>query len=210
MMRVMSGRKASFVKSDAQEDRLYKGAMTENYVLCQMMSGGLEEAFYWKKGQNEVDFLIDGSDGAIPVEVKSEIPKRHASLDVYVERYHPETAFIVSMATGGGRAVKNIHLSCAELIPVYAGIAEVPTIPQRFDESPYVMSFTPSQWSGVEGAFTITVPRAVHRIEKPSIVQVFRIGPGGSTEVAVSKTITADGDVVIGSNQAFGGFVSII
>lgn len=210
LMRVMSGRKASFVKSDAQEDRLYKGAMTENYVLCQMMSGGLEEAFYWKKGQNEVDFLIDGSDGAIPVEVKSEIPKRHASLDVYVERYHPETAFIVSMATGGGRAVKNIHLSCAELIPVYAGIAEVPTIPQRSDESPYVMSFTPSQWAGVEGAFTITVPRAVHRIGIPSIVQVFRTGSGGSTEVAVSKTITADGDVIIGSSQAFGGFVSII
>lgn len=83
-------------------------------------------------------------------------------------------------------------------------------IPQRSDESPYVMSFTPSQWAGVEGAFTITVPRAVHRIEKPSIVQVFRTGPGGSTEVAVSKTITADGDVIIGSLQAFGGFVSII
>ena len=48
LMRIVSGRKASFAKSDAQEDRLYKGAMTENHVLCQMMSGGLEEAFYPK------------------------------------------------------------------------------------------------------------------------------------------------------------------
>ena len=210
LMRIMSGRKASFVKSDAQEDRLYKGAMTENYALCQMMCGGLEEAFYWKKGQNEVDYLIDGSDGAIPVEVKSEVPRRHTSMDVYMERYHPETAFIVSMATGGGKAMKNIHLSCAELIPVYAGIADVPTIPQRSDESPYVMSFTSSQWSGVAGTFTITVPRAIHRIAKPSIIQVFCTGPRGSTEAMVSKTITADGDVVIGSSQAFGGFISII
>lgn len=47
------------MKSDSPEDRLYEGAVTENFVPCRMMGGGLDEAFYWKRGTNEVDFPID-------------------------------------------------------------------------------------------------------------------------------------------------------
>lgn len=210
LMRIMSGKRASFMKSDAQEDRLYKGAMTENYVLCQMMSGGLDEAFYWKRGTNEVDFLIDGGEGAVPVEVKSEIPRRHASLDRYIETNRPGSAFLVSMESGEGRVLRRIHLSYAELIPVYAGMVDAPKAVPKSDAAPYVMPFSPSQWSRCGADYRITVPKRIHRIIMPSVVQVFRSGPSGSVEVMVSRTISSDGDVILESSEAFGGFVSIL
>lgn len=210
LMRVMSGKKASFVKSDRPEDRLYKGAMTENYVLCQMLSGGLDGAFYWNNGRNEVDFLIDGKDGAVPVEVKSEAPGGHASLDRYVDRYRPEMAVLASMAPGHGGGITAVHLACAELIPSYANGVPVSVDIPHDTPRPHVAVFSRSDWEAEGDGFVFSIPAKVHRMPMPSIVQVFRRGDAGFSEVMVSKTITAKGDVVIRSSTAFDGFVSVI
>ena len=64
---------------------------------------------------------------------------------------------------------------------------------------------------GGEGdGFVFSIPAKVHRMPMPLIVQVFRREDTGFSEVMVSKTITAKGDVVIRSSNTFDGFVSVI
>lgn len=212
ILRVVSGKKATFVRSDDPDDRLYKGAMTENYVLCQMLSGGLKEAFYWRDGTREVDFLIDGRDGAVPVEVKSESPGGHASLKEYIRRYGPEDAYLASMEPRyGGRGFSALPLFRAEFIPAYAGVEDVETDSFREgDGRPFVQSFSASDWSESGNGFEFRVSRSVHGIPIPSVVQVYRRGPQGFTEVAVARTLTMEGDVVLGTDSPFDGFVSVM
>ena len=210
LMRVMSGRKASFIRSDRQEDSLYKGAMTENFVLCQMLSGGLGGAFFWKKGGSEVDFLVDGPDGAVPLEVKSESPGRHGSLDEYMGRYSPSASFLVSMEPGHGGAAKGVHLSCAELLPSYIAGEEVAGVRPAQTSRPYVKAFACSDWCRDGDGSLMRIGRREHGIFMPSIVQVYRKGEAGFSEVYTTRTVTADGDVVLRSPSPFDGFVSVI
>ena len=212
ILRVMSGKKASFIRSDDPDDRLYKGAMTENYVLCQMLSGGLKDAFYWRDGTHEVDFLIDGGDGAVPVEVKSESPGGYASLKEYINRYGPKGAYLASMKPRyGGTGFSAMPLFRAEFIPTYAGVEDVEVDSFMVKEGrPFVQSFSVSDWSEGGNGFEIRVPRSTHGIPMPSVVQVYIRGPQGFTEVMVAKTLTMEGDVVLGTNSPFDGFVSVM
>lgn len=52
----------------------FKGALTEQYVLEQLMTLKDIKIFYWvnESGTAEVDFLIDNGSEVIPVEVKDD------------------------------------------------------------------------------------------------------------------------------------------
>lgn len=60
----------------------YKGGMTEQYVLQQMKSHGLDPIYYHKSDNSrlEIDFLIQSSVGILPIEVKAEGNVRANSL----------------------------------------------------------------------------------------------------------------------------------
>lgn len=76
----------------------FKGALTEQYVLQQLML--TKKPFYWAKynSKQEVDFLIQQSGGVIPIEVKAEANLRAKSLRQFVLDNKPENAYRVSMA----------------------------------------------------------------------------------------------------------------
>lgn len=48
IFRVMSGKGGEIMNGYTNDDHLFRCALTENFVLCQMLSGGVDEAFYWK------------------------------------------------------------------------------------------------------------------------------------------------------------------
>ncbi len=76
----------------------FKGAIAENYVLCELvyLNGGM--TFYWKSGNTaEVDYITQFDEKIVPIEVKAEINVKSRSLKVYREKYLPEVSVRTSM-----------------------------------------------------------------------------------------------------------------
>ena len=77
----------------------FKGALTEQYVLQQLITNPDLNIYYYTNdnGSCEVDFLVDTGDTVIPVEVKAEVNLRSKSLKTYVEKFSPDIAIRTSM-----------------------------------------------------------------------------------------------------------------
>lgn len=78
----------------------FKGALTEQYVLQQLIANQENPVFYWatEKGTAEVDFVLQQKQAVIPIEVKAEENLKAKSLKVYVEQFNPKYAIRLSMA----------------------------------------------------------------------------------------------------------------
>ncbi|MFZ7142733.1 ATP-binding protein [Avibacterium avium] len=78
----------------------FKGALTEQYVLQQLIAQQDNLVCYWatEKGTAEVDFVIQLQQSIVPIEVKAEENLKAKSLRVYVEQYNPKQALRFSMA----------------------------------------------------------------------------------------------------------------
>ena len=81
----------------------FKGALTEQYVLQQLIASQDNPVFYWasEKGTAEVDFVLQRGQGVMPIEVKAEENLKAKSLKVYAEQFKPEQAIRFSMADYG-------------------------------------------------------------------------------------------------------------
>ncbi len=92
--------------------REFKGSMTENYVLCELLGDNCDTAYYWSSGNTaEVDFVVQSGAEIIPIEVKSEKNVKARSLAEYRKKYEPKYAVKTSMRVEtGGDAVLNIPL----------------------------------------------------------------------------------------------------
>lgn len=84
-----------------EESSLYaefKGALTENYVLSELVNLQGNVPYYWKSGNTaEVDFIAQFEEKIVPVEVKASVNVRSRSLGVYREKYKPEVSVRTSM-----------------------------------------------------------------------------------------------------------------
>lgn len=78
----------------------FKGALTEQYVLQQMISEKNFNICYYTNdsGQCEVDFIVDNGELAVPVEVKAEVNLKAKSLKSYLDKFSPDIAVRTSMA----------------------------------------------------------------------------------------------------------------
>ena len=77
----------------------FKGALTEQYVLQEMIASGRTPYYYsGEKSTYEVDFLLQQGSDIIPIEVKSEDNLRSKSLRYFCDKYHPAKAIRFSAA----------------------------------------------------------------------------------------------------------------
>lgn len=78
----------------------FKGALTEQYVMQQLIVNPENDLFYWSsdKGTAEVDFILQNEEGVIPIEVKAEENLQAKSLRVFCDKYHPDIAVRTSMS----------------------------------------------------------------------------------------------------------------
>ncbi|MDG6896257.1 ATP-binding protein [Volucribacter amazonae] len=78
----------------------FKGALTEQYVLQQLIATQNNPVFYWvnEKGTAEVDFVLQREQAILPIEVKAEENLKSKSLKVYVDKFNPKQAFRFSMS----------------------------------------------------------------------------------------------------------------
>jgi predicted AAA+ superfamily ATPase len=79
-----------FKNLDYRQD---KGVLYENFIFSELIKNNLTLKYWRTKSKAEVDFIINDK---IPVEVKSFLPKPVVgkSLFSFIEKYHPEKAFI--------------------------------------------------------------------------------------------------------------------
>ena len=78
----------------------FKGALTEQYVLQQLISVNKVKAYYYsaENSKGEIDFLIQKNNGVYPIEVKSSENLQAKSLKAFAEKYKPGNAIRISMS----------------------------------------------------------------------------------------------------------------
>lgn len=93
----------------------FKGALTEQYVLQQLISDTRYKPYYYgtEKATFEQDFLIQRGKDIVPIEVKAETNIRSQSLKAYCDKYKPHKAVRFS-------ALKYVDQGWMENIPLYA------------------------------------------------------------------------------------------
>lgn len=93
----------------------FKGALTEQYVLQQIVSDTPYTPFYYgtEKATFEQDFIIQKGKMVVPIEVKAEGNLKSQSLKAFCDKYHPDAAVRIS-------AMKYINQGWMENIPLYA------------------------------------------------------------------------------------------
>lgn len=76
----------------------FKGALTEQYVLQQLISDTPYTPYYYgtEKSTFEQDFMIQMEDAIVPIEVKAEGNVQSQSLKAYCEKFHPKKAICFS------------------------------------------------------------------------------------------------------------------
>ena len=90
----------------------FKGSLTENYVLCELVKSVDETLYYWSSGNTaEVDFILQSGSEIVPVEVKSERNVKARSLAEYRKKYTPKYSVKTSMKNEtNGEEMLNIPL----------------------------------------------------------------------------------------------------
>ena len=78
----------------------FKGAITEQFVLQQLVNDNTNSIFYWsaERSTAELDFLVQNSGSVFPVEVKAEENLQAKSLKVFHLKYGPNISIRTSMS----------------------------------------------------------------------------------------------------------------
>ncbi len=98
LLRKMSKLPASVILSQNELYREFKGALTENYVLTELVKLNDGIPCFWRsKNTAEVDFIIQSGENIVPLEVKSEKNDKSRSLKEYNKKYNPKIYKKISM-----------------------------------------------------------------------------------------------------------------
>ena len=91
----------------------FKGVMTENYVLSELVKHVDATPYYWVSGNSaEVDFIVQCGAHIVPIEVKAESNVKARSLAEYRKKYAPPVSVKTSM-------MDEVSGNEVRLIPLY-------------------------------------------------------------------------------------------
>ena len=78
----------------------FKGALTEQYTLQQLVTMKNVDTYYWTndRGSAEIDFVVDIENAITPIEVKAETNLKAKSLKSYHEKFSPLLSVKLSMS----------------------------------------------------------------------------------------------------------------
>jgi len=116
LLRRKCGVSAQTILQGTERFERFKGALTENYVMTELLTLG-KQPYFWKSGNTaELDFLFEHEDRVIPVEAKANISTRAKSYAQFCKKYEPPLGFKFSMKNVGEHRVENTHTYS---IPLY-------------------------------------------------------------------------------------------
>jgi len=81
------------------------GHLFENYVFTELVKLGFSPRYWRTKSKAEVDFVVENSNGILPIEVKlsAEPGRVERSLRSFIRAYKPKTALVVAYKGEAGR-----------------------------------------------------------------------------------------------------------
>lgn len=95
------------ILEDSELYKNFKGALTENFVLTELITLGIHPYFWRSNNTAELDFLIEYEDNMIPIEVKANIHTKAKSYQLFCKRYNPKKGFKLSMKNIGDNMVSD-------------------------------------------------------------------------------------------------------
>ncbi len=108
LLRKMSKFPASALLSSSPLAADMRGALTENYVLSEVMSLTGEVPYFWRSERSaEVDFLVQDGEKIVPIEVKAGKNTRAKSLQEYRKKFSPGIAVRVSLQAAARHSDEN-------------------------------------------------------------------------------------------------------
>ena len=112
ILRKLSRLPASVIIDSSPIYTEFKGALTENFVLYELVKSSDDDIYYWVSGnQAEVDFITQCGVSIVPIEVKAEKNVKARSLAEYRKKYEPEYSVKTSMKNDtSGKEVLNVPL----------------------------------------------------------------------------------------------------
>lgn len=112
LLGAMSGLRAESILDGSAVFTNFKGAMTEQYVLQELLAAEAEMG-YWssEKGDAEVDFVLQGATEVFPLEAKAARNLKAQSLKAYREFFQPSVCYRTSLEKfTDGKQVRDIPL----------------------------------------------------------------------------------------------------
>lgn len=99
LLGAMSELDASSILEGNEIFKEFKGALTEQYVLQQLIADTDYTPYYYgtDTANFEMDFTIQKGRDVVPVEVKAEVSQHAKSLKAYCQKYNPNYAVRISM-----------------------------------------------------------------------------------------------------------------
>jgi predicted AAA+ superfamily ATPase len=99
LLRTMAGLPGAAIFERIDIYKEFKGALTENYALTELINLYNETPFFWRSNNTaEVDFVIQQKLDIVPVELKSERNAKAKSLAEYRRKYEPGKAVKTSLS----------------------------------------------------------------------------------------------------------------
>lgn len=93
-----------------------KGAITENYVMNELMNQK-KSPYYWKSGNTaELDFIYENDGKVVPVEVKAATSTQAKSYKQFCKKHMPKIGFKASLKN---IATNMVHETNTVSIPLY-------------------------------------------------------------------------------------------
>lgn len=107
LLRRKSGLSHKAILEESELYRNFKGALTENYVLNELLVQG-RHPYFWRSGNTaELDFLFENEDRIIPVEAKANTNTKAKSYIQFCKKYQPSLGCKFSMRNVGCHKVEN-------------------------------------------------------------------------------------------------------
>jgi len=96
MLTMKSGMATQTILSPIEEDNMFLGMISENYVAQALVCNGFP-LFYWKNENTaELDFVVQIGGEVVPVEVKKGKRTKSASLNLFMKQYNCRYAIRIS------------------------------------------------------------------------------------------------------------------
>ena len=116
----MTGLDAKSLISGNEFFKQYKGALTEQFVLQQLVLFDEIKIHYWTpdEGIAEVDFVVQLNGSIVPIEVKAEVNLKAKSLAQFIKRYNTPNVIRTSLEKYfKGEKITNVPLFAIHLFP---------------------------------------------------------------------------------------------
>jgi uncharacterized protein len=82
------------------EDREWRGRVFESAIGAALAKTFREKLFYWRDGNNEVDFVVEHEDQLFGIEVKSSRTRRSGGTTAFTKAFHRAKTIVINEESG--------------------------------------------------------------------------------------------------------------